>query len=246
MVATEGNGGVAVVTGAGQGLGAAISRRLAADGYDVCVLDVNRETAATVAREIGGRAIHCDVADPESVLAAAAEAGQAEILVNNAGIWFVEPTLDSSFDHLSRVAAVNLLGTVTCSQAFAPAMIEQGHGSIVNLSSAASKTASPGFGLYPATKAAIETLTRQLALEWGPHGIRVNAVAPGLIRTEGSDSAYDGDRERQRAAGVPLRRTGVPADIADVVAQLCSDDMRYVTGQVIFVDGGITAGRAGV
>jgi len=243
MVAT---GAVAVVTGGGQGLGAAISRRLTADGYEVCVLDVNKETASAVAEEIGGRAVTCDVADPASVAAAADEVGPAEVLVNNAGIWFVESTLDSSFEHLSAVAAVNLLGTVSCCQAFAPAMIERGHGSIVNISSAASKTASPGFGLYPATKSAIETLTRQLALEWGPHGVRVNAVAPGLIRTEGSATAYDGDRERQRAAGVPLRRTGVPGDIADVVAQLCATDLGYVTGQVLFVDGGITAGRAGV
>jgi 3-oxoacyl-[acyl-carrier protein] reductase len=236
--------GVAVVTGAGQGLGAAISRRLAKDGFSVCVLDVNDETAAEVAAEVGGRSVHCDVADPASVAAAAAEVGPADVLVNNAGIWFVEPTLDSSYEHLSTVAAVNLLGTVSCCQAFAPAMIDQGRGAIVNISSAASKTASPGFGLYPATKAAVETLTRQLAVEWGPHGVRVNAVAPGFIRTEGSATAYEGERQRQRDESIPLRRTGVPDDIADVVAELCSETMRYVTGQVVFVDGGVTAGRA--
>jgi 3-oxoacyl-[acyl-carrier protein] reductase len=98
-------------------------------------------------------------------------------------------------------------------------------------------------GIYPATKAAVESFTRQCALELGPRGIRVNAVGPGLIVTEGTEANYAGERREQRARFVPLRRVGEPADIADVVAFLLGDDARYVTGQVIYVDGGLSAGQ---
>jgi len=241
-----GSSGLAVVTGAAQGIGAAIARRLATDGYEVAVLDLDDTRAKSLAQEIGGRAVHCDVADPDSVRAAAAETGAADVLVNNAGIWFTEPTLDATDEHLQAVVAVNILGVLYCSRAFVPAMIEKGAGSIVNISSGAAKSSSPGYGVYPASKAAVISLTRQLSMEWGPAGVRVNAVGPGVIQTERNRANFEGEGGATRANYVPLRRTGVPADVADVVSALCSHDMRYVSGQIIYVDGALSAGVPGI
>jgi 3-oxoacyl-[acyl-carrier protein] reductase len=229
---------VAVVTGAGQGLGEAIARRLAADGCEVVALDVDDDRATAVAGDIGGRFLHCDVADPDAVRAAAAAVGPADILVNNAGIWFTEPTLDASDEHLQAVV-------LYCCKAFVPSMIERGAGSIVNISSGAAKSSSPGYGVYPASKAAVISLTRQLAMEWGPAGVRVNAVGPGVIQTERNRANFEG-AGNSRASRVPLGRTGVPADVADVVSALCSHDMRYVSGQIVYVDGALSAGTPGI
>ena len=133
-------------------------------------------------------------------------------------------------------------GTLYMTQAVVPGMRERRRGSIVNMSSGAAWTSSPGLGLYPATKSAVESLTRTMALELGPDNIRTNAIGPGLIVSEGTSANYEGERAAQRAKGVPIGRVGAPTDIADVVAFLCGDDSRYVNGQVIYVDGGITAG----
>jgi 3-oxoacyl-[acyl-carrier protein] reductase len=236
---------VAVVTGAGQGLGEAIARRLAADGCEVVALDIDDDRAAAVAADIDGRFLHCDVADPDAVRAAAAAVGPTDILVNNAGIWFTEPTLEAIDEHLQAVVAVNILGVLYCSKAFVPSMIARGAGSIVNLSSGAAKSNSPGYGVYPASKAAVISLTRQLAMEWGPAGVRVNAVGPGVIQTERNRANFEG-AGKSRASRVPLGRTGVPADVADVVSALCSHDMRYVSGQIVYVDGGLSAGVPGI
>jgi NAD(P)-dependent dehydrogenase (short-subunit alcohol dehydrogenase family) len=236
---------VAVVTGAGQGLGEAIARRLAVDGCEVVALDIDHDRGATLAADIDGRFLQCDVADPDAVRAAAAEVGPADILVNNAGIWFTEPTLDASDEHLQAVVAVNILGVLYCSRAFVPSMIERGAGSIVNISSGAAWSSSPGYGVYPASKAAVISLTRQLAMEWGPAGIRVNAVGPGVIKTERNKANFEG-AGASRSSRVPLGRTGVPADVADVVSALCSHDMRYVSGQIVYVDGALSAGVPGI
>jgi NAD(P)-dependent dehydrogenase (short-subunit alcohol dehydrogenase family) len=139
---------------------------------------------------------------------------------------------------------VNVLGIVWCTQAFVPKLREGGGGSIVNMSSGAAWTHSPGLGLYPATKSGVESLTRTMALELGRDNIRANAIGPGLIVSDGTAANYSGERAAQRARGVPMGRVGTPEDIADVVAFLCGDDSRYVSGQVIYVDGGITAGTA--
>ena len=165
--------------------------------------------------------------------------------MNNAGIWFTEPTLDASDEHLQAVVAVNILGVLYCSRAFVPSMIERGAGSIVNISSGAAKSSSPGYGVYPASKAAVISLTRQLAMEWGPAGVRVNAVGPGVIKTERNKANFEG-AGKSRASRVPLGRTGVPADVADVVSALCSHDMRYVSGQIVYVDGALSAGVPGI
>jgi 3-oxoacyl-[acyl-carrier protein] reductase len=233
----------AIVTGAGRGLGKATAQRLARDGYLVVVLDIDAEAAAATAEEVGGVGHQCDVTDPESLADVAEHVERCDALVNNAGIWRFHPLLEVSPQDVGAVLAVNVVGIINACQAFVPKMIAAGGGSVVNLSSGAAWTNSPGIGVYPASKAAVESLTKQMAIEWGPLGVRANAVGPGLIVTEGTQANYQGERRVERAKGIPLARVGEPADIADVIAFLCSDDARYVSGQVIYVDGGVTAGR---
>ena len=231
----------AVITGAGQGLGRADALRLSADGFDIVCLDLNGEAAAETAAMVGGRSFAVDVTDRDAVFAVAARIDECGALVNNAGIWNFPSILEVDEHQMQSVIDVNVKGIVWCCQAFVPLLRKAG-GSIVNMSSGAAWTNSPMVGIYPATKAAVESLTKTLAMELGPDGIRTNAIGPGLIVSEGTAARYEGDRAAERARGVPLGRVGAPADIADVVSFLCSDDSRYVNGQVIYVDGGITAG----
>lgn len=233
--------GVAVVTGAGQGLGRAIAARLVGDGHELVAVDIDGASAAATADALGGRSYKCDVADRRAVTEMAASVGPVEILVNNAGIWSYGPLIGADDKAVDRVIAVNLLGTLTCCRAFAPGMIAAGRGVIVNLSSLAAAMAATGVEIYTVTKGAVETLTRQLALELGPSGVRVNAVGPGSILTEGTAPAYQGERLAQRASLVPLRRIGTPQDIANAVGFLVSEDASYVSGQIIYVDGGVSA-----
>ena len=216
--------------------------RLAANGHEVVAVDQNSEAAAATAEMLGGRWQQCDVSDPESVAALAESLDQVDVLVNNAGIWIFAKLDDMTPADVRRVLEVNVMGVFNCTRALAPLM---GTGSaIVNLSSNAAYSNSPGVGIYPPSKAAVESFTKQTALELGPLGIRANAVGPGMIQTEGTRVNYEGQKGEQRARAVPLGRTGLPEDIADVVGFLASDDARYVTGQVIYVDGGLSAGRA--
>lgn len=236
--------GTAVITGAGQGLGRADALRLASDGFDIVCLDRNGEAAAETAAMVGGRSFAVDVTDRDAVFAVAAQIDECSALVNNAGIWRFHSILDMTPEDARAVNDVNVFGIIWCTQAFVPKLRAAGGGSIVNMSSGAAWTQSPGLGLYPATKSAVESLTRTMAMELGPDNIRTNAIGPGLIVSEGTSANYEGDRAAQRARGVPLGRVGAPTDIADVVSFLCGDDSRYVNGQVIYVDGGITAGTA--
>lgn len=234
--------GTAVVTGAGQGLGRAISKRLAADGHHIVAVDLNLETATATAEMIGGEWRQCDVSDPGSVAALAESLDRVDVLVNNAGIWIFAGMDAMTPDDVRRVLEVNVMGIFYCTQALTPLM---GPGSaIVNLSSSAAHSNSPGVGIYPPSKAAVESFTKQTALEFARRGIRANAVGPGMIQTEGTQANYEGEKGDRRARAVPLGRTGRPEDIADVVGFLASDDARYVTGQIIYVDGGLSAGRA--
>jgi 3-oxoacyl-[acyl-carrier protein] reductase len=231
-----------VITGAGQGLGRADAVRLAADGWSVVCLDLNGDLARETADLVGGTSFAVDVTDREAVLAVADEVPECTALVNNAGIWKFHSILDMTPEQARSVFEVNVLGIIWCTQAFVPKMKAAGTGSIVNMSSGAAWTSSPGLGLYPATKSGVESLTKTMALELGPDNIRANAIGPGLIVSDGTAANYQGEAAAKRARGVPMARVGDPTDIADVVAFLCGNDSRYVSGQVIYVDGAVTAG----
>ena len=233
---------VAVVTGAGRGLGRETARVLAARGHSIVAVDIDEDSAVSAAAEAGGKGFGCDVSDREAVRDLAGRVGPVDVLVNNAGIWRFGPLLSLSQADVADVVNVNLLGTLWCVQAFAPAMAGRG-GSVINLSSGAARMHSAGTGIYPATKNAIEALTIQLAVELGPSGIRVNAVAPGSILTEATAKILsDADRaERERT--IPGGRLGRPLDIAEAIAYLASGAADYVTGQILYVDGGMTSGR---
>lgn len=228
---------IAVVTGAGRGIGAAIADRLERDGFRVARLDVTSSANSGV--------ITCDISDAAAVDRVAEqverELGPVSVLVNNAGAWSFGALEDVSPDDFARTLAVNVGGTFHCTRAFGRSMIENGHGSIVNIVSIAAQAANPKVGAYSASKAGVVALTRQTALEWGPRGVRCNAVGPGFVPTPGTGTVYDDEAVRGvRAAAVPLRRLGAPDDVANVVSFLASDQAGYVNGQVIYVDGGFS------
>lgn len=235
----------AVVTGAARGLGRAISARLAADGFAVQAVDTDEAELTSMARETGASACALDVTDEAAADRLAARLESCDALVNNAAIWRFTPLATTPLEEASRVLAVNVLGPLLLMQRLVPVMARGGGGTIVNVSSITAKYSPTGAGLYPASKAALEALTRVAAMEFGPLGIRCNAVGPGIIPTEGTLSHYGDEATRQRRGrALPAGRYGEPGDIADVVAFFCSDDSRYVTGQVIYVDGGYTAAGA--
>lgn len=223
---------IALVTGAGRGLGLAIADRLRADGFETIGLDVDGAAGTVV----------CDVTDHAAVEALIGSLSSAPTaVVNNAGIVRFGSLLDVSDVEFRRVVEVNLTGTFTVARLAARRMVADGmHGSIVNITSI--NGVSPGLnsGAYGSTKAAVALLTRQMALEWGVHGIRVNAVAPGLIDAGMSEPIYaDPDARAARSGRVPLGRLGTSDDIASAVAFLLSNEASYITGTEIIVDGGV-------
>jgi NAD(P)-dependent dehydrogenase (short-subunit alcohol dehydrogenase family) len=234
---------VAVVTGAGGAIGGATAAALAEAGHSIVALDVDGRAAAATAAAVDGRWFECDVADRAAVLAAAAEIGPVETLVNVAGISRPGALLTSSPADVMAVLGVNLLGTLWCTQAFGPGMATGG-GVIVNVSSGAAKMHMPFLGIYPASKSAIEALTVQLAVEMGPLGVRVNAVAPGTVLTPAVDAMLSEADKDARRRHLPVGRLGTPTDIAAAVVFLASSAAGYISGQVLYVDGGLTAGQS--
>jgi NAD(P)-dependent dehydrogenase (short-subunit alcohol dehydrogenase family) len=246
------DGQVALVTGAARGLGRAIALALADAGADVALGLRDPSSGEELAAEIealGRRALRLpmDVSDLGQVRAAvertAEELGRLDILVNNAGIAPGHLAEDFPEDDFDRTLAINLKGTFFASQAAARVMIPQGGGRIVNLGSQAGAVALPTESVYCMTKAAIAHLTKCLALEWGPHGILVNCVAPTFIETPGtdealSDPAFKADVVERIAA---LHRIGKPVEVAGAVVYLCSPAASLVTGHTLLVDGGWTA-----
>lgn len=233
----------AVITGAGAGIGRAIAQRFAAAGYRVGALDARdeaaRETAAALA---GASALVADVADEAQIEAALDAFGTPDVWVNNAGIVRFGPLAELTLADFRAVVDVNLVGSFVAARAAARRMIARGSGgAIVNITSMNGVVAGPNAGAYGATKAAVALLTQQMAIEWGRFGIRVNAVAPGLIDAGmGAPILADPEVRRARESKVPLGRVGGADDVARVVLFLASDEAAYVTGQNVLVDGGVT------
>jgi 2-hydroxycyclohexanecarboxyl-CoA dehydrogenase len=243
-------GRVAVVTGAGSGIGLATSRLLAERGCRVALLDLNApaaERAASELRAAGTSAVGVavDVADRKSVDAAFArvrtEVGRVEILVTCAGIDAFTPFSDISLDTWNRVLAVNLTGTFHCIQSAIPDMLAARFGRIVTISSSSAQTGAPGMAHYAASKGGVIALTKTLALEYARNGITVNTIPPGLVVTPMSQGAVArGDLPSLDvlAARTPVGRGGQPEDVAAACAFLCSDEAGYITGQTFGVNGG--------
>lgn len=249
---TESPSRVAIVTGAGRGIGAAIARKLAGDGFAVGLLDLDEAGAKAGAEAIvadGGRAIGVglDVSDAEQVEAAVAavaeQLGAPTVLINNAGITRDNLLFKMSETDWDSVMGVHLRGSFLMSRAVQKYQTKAGWGRIVNMSST-SALGNRGQANYSAAKAGLQGFTKTLAIELGPFNINVNAVAPGFIVTDMTKQTaerigVDFEENQQRAAErIPLRRVGQPEDIANVVAFLVSDDASYVSGQVIYVNGG--------
>lgn len=252
------SGKVVVVTGAGRGIGRATAIRFAAEGARVALVSRSREPLERAVEAIGAsggqaEAFIADVSDPDDVQRAAHHVfsafGTVDVLVNNAGIGTPTTLVDGDVDVWNTVLGVNLYGAVHCIRTFAPLIIEGGAGGgIVNVSSIHGFRVEERASAYDVAKGGLDQLTRAMALELAPHGIRVNGVAPGFVDTELA-ILPDGSNElelpwfREHYVGrrkIPLARAAAPAEIASTIAFLASDDASYVNGETLVVDGGLS------
>ena len=244
---------VAVVTGGASGIGQAFAQRLAEDGAHIVIADV--QAADDTINAIGktgrqGLFVKCDVASEESVAALSAvvekKFDRCDMLIHCAGIFKLQPFEDMSFADWRRTLSTNLDSAFLLSSVFAPGMKQRGWGRIVNMASSTFSTVTSGFAHYIASKGGIIGLTRALATELGPHGVTVNAIAPALTRTPGAlaRGPRPGETDIERSFAVAASRQAiprqqVPADIVGTLSFLCSDDAAFVTGQTIYVNGGL-------
>jgi 2-hydroxycyclohexanecarboxyl-CoA dehydrogenase len=234
----------ALVTGGAKGIGAAIARRLAAEGARVTVGDIDTEGAAAVAGEIGGEAVELDVTDPESAKAAVETDGTLDVLVNNAGTDEFAFFTHTDAELWDRLLAVNLKGVFACTLAALPGMQQAGYGRIVNIASEAGRVGSKGSAVYSAAKGGVIAFTKTIARENARYGITANAIAPGPIDTpllrRATELGEIGERVVETMkAGTQMRRLGQPDEVAAAVAFLASDDASYVTGETLGVSGGL-------
>jgi NAD(P)-dependent dehydrogenase (short-subunit alcohol dehydrogenase family) len=238
---------VAIVTGASRGIGLGIAAELVRRGAKVCITARNPEPLSAAVAEIGGPDVaiavpgKADSADhqEEAVARTIETFGRLDILVNNTGINPIfGPVVDVDLGAAAKILAVNVLAPLAWTRRAQDAWMGAHGGAVVNVASIAGLRPSPGIGMYGVSKAALIRLTAELAAELGP-GIRVNAVAPAVVKTKFATALYEG-REEEVAGGYPLRRLGVPADVAGAVAFLLSDEASWITGQTLVIDGGVT------
>ncbi len=245
---------VALVTGAGRGIGLATARRFLAEGWRVALLDIDDallgEAMARLAQPDATLALHCDVADAVGVTAAvgrcAARFGRLDAVVNNAGIAVFKPILETTLEEWSRILAVNLTGPFLVTQAAAPVMAESGGGAVVNITSISGLRASTLRVAYGTSKAGLAHLTKQQAVELAALGIRVNAVAPGPVDTAMAKAVHTPEIRRDYHDAIPLDRYGLEEELAETIFFLCSPRASYLTGQVVAVDGGFDAAGIGL
>jgi 3-oxoacyl-[acyl-carrier protein] reductase len=240
-------GKVAVVTGASRGIGLAIAQRLVDEGAKVCITARKPEALEEAAEQLGGPAHAIAVAGKADDLEHQADTlkrtleafGSVDLLVNNTGINPVYgPMVELDLDAARKIFEVNCLAALSWVQQAHKAWMDEHGGAVVNVSSIAGLKPAPGIGFYGASKAMLAHITQELAVELGPD-IRVNAVAPAVVKTRFATALYEG-KEAEVAATYPLKRLGVPADVAGAVAYLLSEDAAWVTGQVLTLDGGLT------
>ena len=233
----------AVITGGAAGLGADVARTLSEAGYRIGIFDLGAERVAEAASQLENAVgIEADVTSPDQVAAAFDAFGEVpDLLVNNAGIVRFGAMEEQSVQDYIDVVNINLLGSCFCARAIAPAMMDRGSGHIINFTSINGVHPAPGVGLYGPTKAAMANMTQAMAIEWGPRGIRVNAIAPGMIDAGMSKPIFENPKVRAtRGGGVPLRCLGEAADIAEAVLFLDSDGAKYISGHELVVDGGVS------
>jgi 3-oxoacyl-[acyl-carrier protein] reductase len=240
----------AIVTGSARGIGKAIAERLASEGARVLIADVNHGAANAAAEEfraLGYVAEACaaDVADAAQaktmVQAAYREFGRLDILVNNAGAGLNRPFLETTPEEFERTVRINLMGTFHCSQAAALEMAKRSGGAIVNIASISGQRGAQNRSAYGASKAGVIQLTKAMALELAPHGIRVNAVAPGPVATDMTAVTHTPEIRRTYHERIPLHRYAQPQEVAAAVAFLVSHDATFITGHTLNVDGGFVS-----
>lgn len=237
MTARELAGRRALVTGGTAGIGLEAARLLAAAGADVVITGRDRDRGAAAAAQLGVRFVAADLSDVESVSALVAQCGDVDVIVNNAASFPGALTVDQDLASFERTFDTNVRGTYFLVATLVPGMLARGGGSIVNVTSMVAFKGVAGASTYSASKAAVESLTRTWAAEFGPRGVRVNSVAPGPTATEGVVAEW-GDTNEELGRALPLGRTAKPAEIAEAILFLASPRSSFITGSTLHADGG--------
>lgn len=232
----------ALITGGTAGIGLACASLMAREGATVIITgrDVERGKAAAAGIDGNVRFVQADLADIDSVKSLVQQAGDIDILVNNAASFPAALTLDQEFGSFEKTFDTNVRGSYFLTAALVPGMLDRGHGSIINITTMVASKGVPGAGAYSASKAAVESLARTWAAEFGPRGVRVNNVAPGPTRTEGVEAEW-GETNEELGRALPLGRTARPDEIAEAVLFLAAPRSSFITGSTLHADGGGSA-----